>query len=297
MAPFRLSFAGKIPGGIHSSEGQEGVAVGSIRALGPDDVVSGTHRSHHHALAKGMPPRRVMAELYGREDGSSAGRGGSMHLVDRSRHFLGSNGIVGAGLGIAMGASLAMHLRKQASVAVGYFGDGGANNGRVWETINLAALWKLPLIAICENNLYAVETHISHAMAGPSVASRAAGFGLSTVTVDGQDVIAVYEATRRARERAVAGDGPTFIEAQTYRYEGHNVGDVQNYREKEEVAVASRARPDRPAAHIHDTSGHSRRDRICPTSCRRRGADRRRDRIRRRFALAIDRRCVPDVPD
>jgi TPP-dependent pyruvate/acetoin dehydrogenase alpha subunit len=233
----RLSFAGKIPGGIHSSEGQEGVAVGSIRALGPDDVVSGTHRSHHHALAKGMPPRRVMAELYGREDGSSAGRGGSMHLVDRSRHFLGSNGIVGAGLGIAMGASLAMHLRKQPSVAIGYFGDGGANNGRVWESINLAALWKLPLIAICENNLYAVETHISQAMAGTSVASRAAGFGLSTVTVDGQDVIAVYQATRRARERALAGDGPTFIEAQTYRYEGHNVGDVQNYREKDEVAL------------------------------------------------------------
>ena len=232
----RLSFAGKIPGGIHSSEGQEGVAVGSIRALGPADVVSGTHRSHHHALAKGMPPREVMAELYGREDGSSSGRGGSMHLVDRSRNFLGSNGIVGAGLGIAMGASLAMHMQRQASVAVGYFGDGGANNGRVWESINLAALWKLPLIAICENNLYAVETHISHAMAGASVASRAAGFGLTTVTVDGQDVIAVYEATRRARERAIAGEGPTFIEAQTYRYEGHNVGDVQNYRGNDEVA-------------------------------------------------------------
>ncbi len=232
----RLSFAGKIPGGIHSSEGQEGVAVGSIRALGPDDVVSGTHRSHHHALAKGMPPRQVMAELYGREDGSSSGRGGSMHLVDRPRNFLGSNGIVGAGLGIAMGASLAMHMRRQPSVAVGYFGDGGANNGRVWESINLAALWKLPLIAICENNLYAVETHISHAMAGESVAARAAGFGLTTVIVDGQDVIAVYEATRRARERALAGDGPTFIEAQTYRYEGHNVGDVQNYRGKDEVA-------------------------------------------------------------
>lgn len=232
----RLSFAGKIPGGIHSSEGQEGVAVGSIRALGPDDVVSGTHRSHHHALAKGMPLRQVMAELYGREDGSSSGRGGSMHLVDRSRNFLGSNGIVGAGLGIAMGASLAMHMRKQPAVAVGYVGDGGANNGRVWESINLAALWKLPLIAICENNLYAVETHISHAMAGESVASRAAGFGLTTVTVDGQDVVAVYEATRRARERALGGDGPTFIEAQTYRYEGHNVGDVQNYRGKDEVA-------------------------------------------------------------
>jgi TPP-dependent pyruvate/acetoin dehydrogenase alpha subunit len=232
----RLSFAGKIPGGIHSSEGQEGVAVGSIRALTRDDVVSGTHRSHHHALAKGMPLRSVMAELYGRQDGSSSGRGGSMHLVDRSLNFLGSNGIVGAGLGIAMGASLGMHMQKQASVAVGFFGDGGANNGRVWESINLASLWKLPLIAICENNLYAVETHISNSLAAESVAARAAGFGLPSVIVDGQDVVAVYDATRQARERAIAGDGPTFIEARTYRYEGHNVGDVQNYRHKDEVA-------------------------------------------------------------
>jgi TPP-dependent pyruvate/acetoin dehydrogenase alpha subunit len=159
-----------------------------------------------------------------------------MHLVDRSLNFLGSNGIVGAGLGIAMGASLAMQMQQQPFVAVGYFGDGGANNGRVWESINMAAIWKLPLIAICENNLYAVETHISNSMAGESIAARASGFGLPTVTVDGQDVVAVYQATREARKRAIAGEGPTFIEAQTYRYEGHNVGDVQNYREKEEVA-------------------------------------------------------------
>jgi TPP-dependent pyruvate/acetoin dehydrogenase alpha subunit len=231
----RLSFAGKIPGGIHSSEGQEAVAVGSVRALEPCDVVSGTHRSHHHAIAKGMSLPTVMAELYGRSDGSSGGRGGTMHLVDRALNFLGSNGIVGAGLGLAMGASLAMQLRKEDGVAVGYVGDGGLNNGRVWEAINLAALWKLPLIAVCENNLYAVETHISHAMAGDSPTTRAAGFGLPAVEVDGQDVVAVFNATRAARRRAVAGDGPTFIEAKTYRYEGHNVGDVQNYRQKAEV--------------------------------------------------------------
>jgi pyruvate dehydrogenase E1 component alpha subunit len=231
----RLSFAGKIPGGIHSSEGQEGVAVGSIRALGPDDVVAGTHRSHHHALAKGLTPRSVMAELYGKADGCAGGRGGSMHLVDISRKFLGSNGIVGAGLGLAMGSALAMKMRRQPSVAVGYFGDGGANTGRVWEFVNLAALWRLPLIAVCENNLYAVETHISKAMAAESVAARAAGFGLPAVIVDGQDVVAVHAATRTARERALAGEGPTFIEARTYRYEGHNVGDSQNYREKSEI--------------------------------------------------------------
>jgi len=232
----RLSLSNQIPGGIHSSAGQEGVAVGTAQALGPDDVVSGTHRSHHHALAKGLTPREVMAELFGKADGCAGGRGGSMHLVDASRHFLGSNGIVGAGLGLAMGYALAMKMRSLPAVAVGYFGDGGANTGRVWEFINMAALWQLPLLAICENNLYAVETHISQAMAGESVADRARGFGLPTETVDGQDVLAVYDAVRRARSRALAGQGPTFIEALTYRYEGHNVGDVQNYREKSEVA-------------------------------------------------------------
>jgi TPP-dependent pyruvate/acetoin dehydrogenase alpha subunit len=232
----RLSFANKIPGGIHSSEGQEAVAVGTIRALGPDDVVSGTHRSHHHALAKGLTPRAVMAELFGRVDGCSGGRGGSMHLVDMSRNFLGSNGIVGAGLGLAMGAALSMNMQSQPRVAVGYFGDGGANTGRTWEFVNLAALWRLPLIAVCENNLYAVETHISQAMAAESVAQRASGFGLPAVLVDGQDVVAVHAATSAARDRALAGEGPTFIEAQTYRYEGHNVGDNQNYREQTEVS-------------------------------------------------------------
>jgi TPP-dependent pyruvate/acetoin dehydrogenase alpha subunit len=232
----RLSYANKIPGGIHSSEGQEAVAVGSIRALAPADVVAGTHRSHHHALAKGLPPRTVMAELYGKADGCSGGRGGSMHLVDVSRNFLGSNGIVGAGLGVAMGSALAMHLQKRTAVAVGYVGDGGANTGRTWEFVNLAALWKLPFIAICENNLYAVETHISRSMAGDSIAGRAAGFGLPAVTVDGQDILAVHAATSEARDRALRGEGPTFIEARTYRYEGHNVGDVQNYRETSEIA-------------------------------------------------------------
>ena len=232
----RLSYANKIPGGIHSSEGQEAVAVGSIRALGPADVVAGTHRSHHHALAKGLPPRQVMAELFGKADGCTGGRGGSMHLVDVSRNFLGSNGIVGAGLGIAMGSALAMHLQRRSAVAVGYVGDGGSNTGRTWEFVNLAALWKLPFIAICENNLYAVETHISRSLAGESIAGRAAGFGLPAVVVDGQDILGVHAVTSEARERALGGEGPTFIEARTYRYEGHNVGDVQNYREKSEVS-------------------------------------------------------------
>jgi len=232
----RLSLAGKIPGGIHSSEGQEAVAVGSIRALGPDDVVAGTHRSHHHALTKGLSPRSIMAELFGRADGCSGGRGGSMHLVDPSVNFFGSNGIVGAGVGLATGAALGFHLRKQPAIALGYVGDGGANTGRVWENVNLAALWKLPLIVICENNLYAVETRIDQSFAGESIAGRASGFGLPAIAVDGQDVVAVHRATAAARERALAGDGPTFIEARTYRYEGHNVGEYGVYRTQDEIA-------------------------------------------------------------
>ncbi|MHB8958462.1 MAG: thiamine pyrophosphate-dependent dehydrogenase E1 component subunit alpha [Candidatus Limnocylindrales bacterium] len=231
----RLSLAGKIPGGIHSSEGQEAVAVGSIRALGPDDVVAGTHRSHHHALAKGLIPRSIMAELFGKADGCSGGRGGSMHLVDPSVGFFGSNGIVGAGVGLATGAALGFHLRKRSAVALGYVGDGGANTGRVWENVNLAALWRLPLIVVCENNLYAVETRIDQSFAGDSIAARASGFGLPAVAVDGQDVVAVYRAVAAARERALAGDGPTFIEARTYRYEGHNVGEYGVYRTQDEI--------------------------------------------------------------
>ena len=231
----RLSLASKIPGGIHSSEGQEAVAVGTMAALEAQDVASGTHRSHHHALAKGLCPRSIMAELFGKATGLSEGRGGSMHLVDADRRFLGSNGIVGAGLGLAMGAALAMKLQAQPIVAVGFFGDGGANTGRVWESINLAAIWGLPLIAVCENNLYAVETHIANSMAGTSIADRASGFGLPAETVDGQDIAAVHNAVRSARERAVGGSGPTFLEMRTYRYEGHNVGDVQNYRQLAEV--------------------------------------------------------------
>jgi len=231
----RQSLAGKVPGGMHSSAGQEAVAVGPIRALGPDDILTSSHRSHHHALAKGLTPRSVMAELYGKATGCLGGRGGHMHLADFSLNLYGSNGIVGGGLGLAMGIALGAHLRKSGQVALGFFGDGGANTGRVWEFVNMAALWKLPLVIICENNLYAVETHTSRATAGGSIAHRASGFGLPAMEVDGQDVAAMFRVTSAARERALSGDGPTFIEARTYRYEGHNAGEVPTYRTAEEV--------------------------------------------------------------
>jgi TPP-dependent pyruvate/acetoin dehydrogenase alpha subunit len=230
-----LTAGGQIPGSVHQASGQEAVAVGAIRALEPSDIVASPHRPHHHALAKGMTPRSAMAELWGRATGSAGGRGGTMHLNDFSRGYYGSNGIVGASLGIAMGAALAAKLRRTGQVCVGFFGEGGANTGRTWEAVNFAAIQTLPLIAFCENNQYAVETYIGRAAAGPSVAERAAGFGLPSVQVDGQDVCAVYRATAEARERAVSGEGPTFIEAITYRYHGHNTGEVANYREAEEV--------------------------------------------------------------
>lgn len=232
----RLSLAGKIPGGIHSSEGQEAVAVGAITALAREDLVAGTHRSHHHALAKGLSPRSVMAELFGKADGCAGGRGGSMHLVDISVGYLGSNGIVGGSVGLAMGAALGFHMRRHTAVALAFFGDGGVNTGRVWESANLASLWKLPLVLVCENNLYAVETHIANSFAGESITRRAAGFGLPVEVVDGQDVAAVHRSVASARARAVAGDGPSFIEVQTYRFDGHNVGEVQKYRTKDEIS-------------------------------------------------------------
>ena len=230
-----LALRGKVPGGMHPAIGQEAVAVGIARALKPTDIVAGTHRSHHHALAKKAPPDLVMAELYGKATGLNGGRGGSMHLADFDLGLWGCNGIVGAGLGLAMGGALGASLLKDGRVSVGIFGDGGANTGRVWEFTNLAAVWKLPLIAICENNLYAVETPSASVTGGGSVADRAAGFGLPAFVVDGQDIIAVHQAVSTAAARARQGDGPTFLEVQTYRYKGHDSGQIIRYRTEEEV--------------------------------------------------------------
>lgn len=230
-----LAASGAIPGGMHAATGQEAVAVGVTSVLGPEDVAAAPHRSHHIALAKGMDPGVVMAELFGKATGCAAGRGGHMHLADFAVGFDGSNGIVGAGVGIALGAAFAQGYRQDGHCAAGFFGDGGANTGRVWEFVNLAAAWRLPLIIVCENNGYAVETRIDDAMAGESIAARASGFGLPSVQVDGQDVVSVHGAAQQAADRARDGGGPTFIEALTYRHLGHDIGERGQYRTTEEV--------------------------------------------------------------
>lgn len=237
-----LALANKIPGGAHLAVGQEAVAVGAIRALRPTDLVGSTHRGHHHALAKGLTPRSIMAEIYGKATGCRGGRCGTMHLSDVSLGYIGGNGIVGAGIGIAGGAALAAHLSGSDQVAVAFVGEGGSNTGRVWESVNLAAIWRLPLIVICENNLYEVETRLRRAMVGESVARRASGFGLPAVEIDGQDVCAVYRETAKACQRARSGEGPTFIEALTYRYHGHNTGEKVTYRTDDEVELWHRVK-------------------------------------------------------
>src|SRR5258705_238398 len=201
----KLSLRGRIPGGIHPAVGQEAVAVGTMAALAPDDIIASTHRSHHHALAKGLSPDGVMAELYTRRDGVVGGRGGSMHLASFPLGHYGGNGIVGAGVGIAMGVSLGIQLRGDNRVAVGFVGEGGVNVGRVWEAVTLASIWSLPLIVVVENNQYAVETHVDRVTAGGDIVRRAEGFGLTAARVDGQDVLAVHEAVAIARERAASG--------------------------------------------------------------------------------------------
>lgn len=252
-----LSLRGMIPAGVHPSIGQEGVAVGTMSALDPRDPFAATHRAHHHALARGTAPGLLMAELFGKRTGPQGGRGGSMHVGDLDLANLGGNGIVGAGVGIAMGVALGIQLTGDRHVAVGFVGDGGANVGRVWEFVNMAAIWGLPLVVIAENNLYAVETRIDRTLGGGSITRRAEGFGITAECIDGQDVDAVNRAVAAARGRAVAGEGPTLIEAQTYRYRGHGSGERANYRTDDEIEQwrASRDPIDRLAGELISSGG------------------------------------------
>jgi pyruvate dehydrogenase E1 component alpha subunit len=258
----KASLRGKVPGGLHPAIGQEAVAVGVARALAPGDVMTSGHRPDHHALARGVLPAALMAELFGRATGLCRGRSGSMHIADFDIGYFGANGIVGAGLGIAMGAALAAQMRGVDQVAVGFFGDGGANTGRTWEFVNMAAIWELPLIIVCENNLYAVETHTDRVTGGRSITRRAEGFGLPSYCVDGQDIEAVYAAASTAHSRATHGNGPTFLEVMTYRYHGHETGDKGAYRTAAEIEEWRIRDPIARLSAAMVTAGHATAERI-----------------------------------
>jgi TPP-dependent pyruvate/acetoin dehydrogenase alpha subunit len=233
---YQLFLQGLVPGTLHQYQGQEAVAVGVCSALRPDDLIFSTHRPVGHGIAKGMSLKSIAAELWGKAAGCVGGKGGQMHLTDVSVGMMPSNAIVGANIPIAVGAALGFKLRGENRVAVSFFGDGASNIGAFHEGINLAAVKNAPVIFVCENNQYAASTHISLATKIENIADRAAGYGIPGVIVDGMDVLAVYEAAREAIGRARSGDGPTLIEAKTYRYRGHSRGDPGNYRSDDEIA-------------------------------------------------------------
>ena len=230
----READAGRLRG-LHSSIGQEAVPTGVCAHLRDDDYVLGTHRSHHHCIAKGVDLKEMMAELLGKATGTNKGKGGTMHIADINKGMLGANGVVGSNIPVATGVALSAKVQGRDSVSVVFFGDGAANQGSLHESMNLAAIWKLPVLFVCENNRYAESTPVEYAVAGTSVADRAEGYAMPGVTVDGQSALDMFEVAGEAVGRARAGEGPTLIEAQTYRYMGHfGADDPLSYRTPEE---------------------------------------------------------------
>jgi pyruvate dehydrogenase E1 component alpha subunit len=227
--------AGELPGFLHVAIGQEAVAVGVCRALEEGDVIASTHRAHGHTLAKGTHPNELMAELYGKVEGCSHGYGGSMHLYDVERGNLGANAVVGGGLPAITGAALSFKLRREPRVAVAFFGDGATNIGTFHESLNLAQLWGVPAVFVCENNHWAESTPARQHMPIEDMSKRAVAFGMRAIKVDGQDVEAVYAAAHESLDHARDGNGPVFLDVETYRLTGHYIGDPQVYRPKDEL--------------------------------------------------------------
>jgi pyruvate dehydrogenase E1 component alpha subunit len=226
---------GKIRGFLHLYIGEEAVAVGALQALRPEDAIVATYREHGHALVRGIPARAVMAEMYGKATGCSRGRGGSMHLFDARTRFYGGNAIVAGGLPLAVGLALADSLRREARVTACFFGDGALAEGEFHESLNLAALWSLPVLFLCENNRYAMGTAIERHQAQLDLTLKARGYAVAAESVDGMDVLAVEAAARRAADHVRAGKGPFLLEARTYRFRAHSAYDPELYRSKEEV--------------------------------------------------------------
>jgi len=235
--------AGHIGGFVHLYAGEEAIATGACATLRTDDYITSTHRGHGHVIAKGGKTDRMMAELYGKKTGYNKGKGGSMHIADPDIGVLGASGIVAAAIPIAGGAALSAKMRGTDQVAVCFFGDGACNTSRFHEGVNLASIWKLPVVYVIENNMYAESTPISYAANIPNIADRAAAYGIPGVTVDGNDILAVYEAVGKAVARARRGEGPTLVECKTCRHYGHYEGDTQTYRTKKEFEECHKRDP------------------------------------------------------
>ncbi|MGG0753932.1 thiamine pyrophosphate-dependent dehydrogenase E1 component subunit alpha [Brevibacillus laterosporus] len=225
---------GLIHGTTHLCVGQEATAAGAIAVLQPEDKITSTHRGHGHCIAKGADVNKMMAELFGRETGYCKGKGGSMHIADVDKGNLGANGIVGGGIPIAVGAALTSQMRKLGYVTISFFGDGASNEGSFHESVNMASIWKLPVIFFCENNQYGMSGPVTEMVNIEHIADRSKAYGISGVVVDGNDLFAVMNAVAEATERARRGEGPTLIEAKTYRYKGHSKSDAKKYRTREE---------------------------------------------------------------
>ncbi len=231
----KLYGMGKIHGTMHLSIGMEASATGAVAALRADDFILSTHRGHGHCIAKGADMNRMMAEFMGKETGYCRGRGGSMHIADIEGGNLGANGVVAGGIPMSVGVGLSIKMQKRDQIILCFFGEGAANLGPFHEGLNMAAIWKLPVVFVCENNQYAMSLHYKKAFAIERISDRAASYGMPGVTVDGNDVHAVYQAVRDAAERARGGEGPTLIENLTYRWRGHSRSDANRYRTKEEI--------------------------------------------------------------
>lgn len=250
----------KIRGFLHLYIGEEAVGVGVMQALRPEDAIVSTYREHGHALARGMPPGAIMAEMFGKQEGCSRGRGGSMHLFDKKRRFYGGNAVVGGGLPIATGLALPDKMHNQPRVTSCFFGDGAVAEGEFHECMNLAALWGLPVLFACENNQYAMGTRLDYSHSVTDLSKKAAAYGVAAAVVDGMDVLAVEDAAKSAVEYVRSGKGPFFLECRTYRFRAHSMYDPELYRDKAEVAEWKRRDPVAALVHRLQDDGGAKLD-------------------------------------
>lgn len=256
-----LYSASKIRGFLHLYIGEEAVAVGVMASLAPEDGIVATYREHGQALARGVSANRIMAEMYGKQEGCSRGRGGSMHIFDAATRFYGGNAIVAGGIPLAVGLALAEKMQGRNTVTCCFFGDGAVAEGDFHESMNLAALWKLPMLFLCENNLYAMGTAIRYTQAAPDIAAKGAAYGMKAAAVDGMDVVAVEDAARAAADHIRQGNGPCLLECRTYRFRPHSMFDTELYRTRDEVEQWKRRDPiDLLARRLHDAGDFSGQD-------------------------------------